>query len=128
MLVSVRTTRAGSPNTKAASKSSASKHDTGFKRREGHHGTRDHSVSGQPNRFAGPANGNSFSESWTGMFCGPVTSLVCALTDGVSTASIRRTGEVHYAMGLTELLPHVARGLDIDWDEATRYVGLNAES
>jgi hypothetical protein len=33
-----------------------------------------------------------------------------------------------YAMELTELLPHVARGLDIDWDEATRYAGLaNAE-
>ena len=30
-------------------------------------------------------------------------------------------------MELTEL-PHVARGLDIDWDEATRYAGLNAES
>jgi hypothetical protein len=32
-----------------------------------------------------------------------------------------------YAMELTELLPHVARGLNINWDEATRYAGLNAE-
>ena len=29
-----------------------------------------------------------------------------------------------YAMELTELLPHIARGLNIDWDEATRYAGL----
>ena len=28
-----------------------------------------------------------------------------------------------YAMELTELLPHVARALNIDWDEATRYAG-----
>jgi hypothetical protein len=27
-------------------------------------------------------------------------------------------------MELTELLPHVASGLNIDWDEATRYAGL----
>ena len=33
-----------------------------------------------------------------------------------------------YAMELTELLPHVARGLNINWDEATRYAGLNADS
>ena len=26
-------------------------------------------------------------------------------------------------MELTELLPHVARGLNINWDEATRYAG-----
>jgi hypothetical protein len=32
-----------------------------------------------------------------------------------------------YAMELTELLPHVDRGLNINWDEATRYAGLNAE-
>jgi hypothetical protein len=32
-----------------------------------------------------------------------------------------------YAMELTELLPHIARGLNINWDEATRYAGLNAE-
>ena len=32
-----------------------------------------------------------------------------------------------YAMELTELLPHIARGLNIDWDEATRYAGLKAE-
>jgi hypothetical protein len=31
-----------------------------------------------------------------------------------------------YAMELTELLPHLARGLNVDWDEATRYAGLNA--
>jgi hypothetical protein len=31
-------------------------------------------------------------------------------------------------MELTELLPHVARGLNINWDEANRYAGLaNAE-
>jgi hypothetical protein len=30
-------------------------------------------------------------------------------------------------MELTELLPHVARGLNINWDEAIRYAGLNAE-
>ena len=29
-----------------------------------------------------------------------------------------------YAMELTELLPHVARALHIDRDEATRYAGL----
>jgi hypothetical protein len=28
---------------------------------------------------------------------------------------------------LTDLLSHVARGLNINWDEATRYAGLNAE-
>ena len=33
-----------------------------------------------------------------------------------------------YAMELTELLPHVARALHIDWEEATRYAGLNTES
>jgi hypothetical protein len=32
-----------------------------------------------------------------------------------------------YAMELTELLPHVARGLNINWDEAIRYARLNAE-
>jgi hypothetical protein len=31
-------------------------------------------------------------------------------------------------MELTELLPHVARGLTIIWDEATRSAGLNTES
>jgi hypothetical protein len=31
-------------------------------------------------------------------------------------------------MELTELLPHVARGLNINWDEAARYAGLNTES
>ena len=31
-------------------------------------------------------------------------------------------------MELTELLPHVACELNINWDEATRYAGLNAES
>src|SRR4051794_31220630 len=30
-----------------------------------------------------------------------------------------------YAMELTELLPHVARGLNINWDEAIRYAGLS---
>jgi hypothetical protein len=30
-------------------------------------------------------------------------------------------------MELTQLLPHVARGLNINWDEATRYAGRNAE-
>ena len=33
-----------------------------------------------------------------------------------------------YAMELTELLPHVARGLNINWDEAIRYAGLVPES
>jgi hypothetical protein len=33
-----------------------------------------------------------------------------------------------YAIELSELLPHIARGLNINWDEATRYAGLNAES
>jgi hypothetical protein len=31
-------------------------------------------------------------------------------------------------MELTELLPHVDRGLNINWDEAARYAGLNTES
>jgi hypothetical protein len=31
-------------------------------------------------------------------------------------------------MELSELLPHIARGLNINWDEAIRYAGLNAES
>jgi hypothetical protein len=39
-----------------------------------------------------------------------------------------RGGGAWYAMELTELLPHVASGLNIDWDEATRYAGLNADS
>lgn len=29
-----------------------------------------------------------------------------------------------YAMELTELLPHGGSGLNIDWDEMTRYAGL----
>ena len=45
---------------------------------------------------------------------GRVTSLVCALTDGVSMSSRRRTGAVRYAMGSTALLPHVAQGLNKD--------------
>jgi hypothetical protein len=45
---------------------------------------------------------------------GRVTSLVCALTDGVSTPSRRRTGEVWYAMGSNELLPHVPQRLNND--------------
>jgi hypothetical protein len=32
------------------------------------------------------------------------------------------------AKELTELLPHIARGLNVNWDEAIRYTGLNAES
>jgi hypothetical protein len=32
-----------------------------------------------------------------------------------------------HAIELTELPPHVARALSINWDEATRYAGLNAE-
>jgi hypothetical protein len=39
----------------------------------------------------------------------------------------RRGSGAWYAMELTELLPHVASGLNIDWDEAIRYAGLNAE-
>jgi hypothetical protein len=31
-------------------------------------------------------------------------------------------------MELIELLSHIARGLNIYWDEATRYAGLNAEA
>jgi hypothetical protein len=31
-----------------------------------------------------------------------------------------------YAMELTELLPYVARGLNINWDEATWYAGLTS--
>jgi hypothetical protein len=30
-------------------------------------------------------------------------------------------------MELTDLLPHVARGLNINWDEAIRYAGLTPE-
>ena len=30
-------------------------------------------------------------------------------------------------MELTELLPHVARGLNINWDEAILYAGLTGE-
>ena len=30
-------------------------------------------------------------------------------------------------MELTELLPHVARGLNTNWDEAIRYAGLTPE-
>jgi hypothetical protein len=49
-------------------------------------------------------------------------------TNGARTPSSRRGGSgAWYAMELTELLPHVARGLNINWDEATRYAGLNAE-
>ena len=36
-------------------------------------------------------------------------------------------GGAWYAMEQTELLPHVVRALNINWDEATRYVGLNPE-
>ena len=41
---------------------------------------------------------------------GRVTSLVCALTDGVSMSSRRRTGAVWYAMGSTALLRMWHRG------------------
>ncbi len=41
------------------------------------------------------------------------------------TASSRRgVAAAPYAKAATELLPHVARGLNIDWGEATRYAGL----
>lgn len=40
----------------------------------------------------------------------------------------RGGGGSWYAMELTELLPHVARGLNINWDEATRYAGLPPET
>jgi hypothetical protein len=30
-------------------------------------------------------------------------------------------------MELTELLPHVASGLNVDWDEASHYAGLAPE-
>jgi hypothetical protein len=30
-------------------------------------------------------------------------------------------------MELTELLPHLVRTLNINWNEATRYVGLNPD-
>jgi hypothetical protein len=46
-------------------------------------------------------------------------------TNGAPTPTSRRAGSgAWYAMELTELLPHVASGLNIDWDEATRYAGL----
>ena len=53
-------------------------------------------------------------------------------TNGAPTPSNRRAqarggSGAWYAMELTELLPHVARGLNINWDEAIRYAGLNAE-
>jgi hypothetical protein len=49
--------------------------------------------------------------------------------NGALTPSNRRGGSgAWYAMELTELLPHLASGLHIDWDEAIRYAGLNAES
>ena len=51
------------------------------------------------------------------------------LTNGVCAPSSRRGGSgARYAVELTKLLPYVARGLDIDWDEATRYAGLSADS
>jgi hypothetical protein len=52
------------------------------------------------------------------------------LTNGVRTPFEQACGGsgAWYAMELTELLPHIARGLNINWDEATRYAGLNAES
>ena len=39
----------------------------------------------------------------------------------------RGGGGAWYAMELTELLPLIARGLRIDWDEATRHAGLTTE-
>lgn len=39
----------------------------------------------------------------------------------------RGGGGAWYTMELTELLPHVARALQVDWDEAIRYAGLSAE-
>jgi hypothetical protein len=36
----------------------------------------------------------------------------------------RGGGGAWYAMELTELLPHVAIGLKVNWDEAIRYAGL----
>jgi hypothetical protein len=36
----------------------------------------------------------------------------------------RGGGGAWYAMELTELLPHIARGLNVDWEEATRVAGL----
>ena len=43
------------------------------------------------------------------------------------TPSYGRSSGAWYAMELTELLPHVAGGLEVNWNEATRYAGLNAE-
>lgn len=40
----------------------------------------------------------------------------------------RGGGGAWYAMELTELLLYTARGLNIDWNEATRYAGLTPES
>ena len=50
-------------------------------------------------------------------------------TNGAPTPSSRRGGRgAWYAMELTELPPQVARGLNINWDEATRYAGLTTKS
>lgn len=51
------------------------------------------------------------------------------LTNGVRTPFEQASGGsgAWYALELTELLPHVASGLNIDWDEATRYAGLTTE-
>ena len=50
------------------------------------------------------------------------------LTNGVHAfEQARGVSGAWYVMELTQLLPHVARGLNINWDEATCYAGLNAE-
>jgi hypothetical protein len=39
----------------------------------------------------------------------------------------RGGGGARYATKVTELLPHLARPLDVDWVDATRYAGLLPE-
>jgi hypothetical protein len=60
----------------------------------------------------------------------PAPCSATSQTAPIASAGAHQLGEDFRAttMELTELLPHVARGLNIDWDEATRYAGLNAES
>jgi hypothetical protein len=101
-----RTTRAGLPITRAALKSSALRHHSGFRVACGTHCCAASIGLRGLNWSARPANRNSLSEPRASMFrdMSPRGRLHFK-AGGKSTSSSKRTGEVRYAMGSIELLP-----------------------
>jgi hypothetical protein len=100
----------------------------GFKWPEGKSGARGDSASGRSVWPAWPANSNSFSELWASMYWGVSPVRVC-IHRWCMRAFEQARGDsgAWYAIELTELLPHVAIGLNVDRNEATRYARLTSE-